>query len=282
MRAGAYRCWSAAPCSICAHCSKAWRRCHRRRRSFAASSMSAPRARLAGASRASSRGWIRRPPRASTPTTASEFNGLWRFAMRPADALSRAAARDRESARGYAAQSLGAGPATGPMLHQRLASRFHAMMAAGFLDEVRALHAQGRPHGAPFLDARGRLPPALGASRGRVRPRRGGRAGYCRHAPARQAPAHLDARGNGPALARSRRRTSCRGIATYVASCESLVFDSARMLRLRQSVPFVGEGTYLAGRFQGSSLAIHSLEQLEAVKTRRTRWPKASRSKIPF
>ena len=29
------------------------------------------------------------------------------------------------------------------MLHQRLASRFHAMMAAGFLDEVRALHRRG-------------------------------------------------------------------------------------------------------------------------------------------
>jgi len=29
------------------------------------------------------------------------------------------------------------------MLHQRLASRFHAMMAAGFLDEVRVLHGRG-------------------------------------------------------------------------------------------------------------------------------------------
>jgi tRNA dimethylallyltransferase len=29
------------------------------------------------------------------------------------------------------------------MLHQRLATRFHAMMAAGFLDEVRALHRRG-------------------------------------------------------------------------------------------------------------------------------------------
>ena len=30
-----------------------------------------------------------------------------------------------------------------PMLHQRLAKRFHAMMAAGFLDEVRELHRRG-------------------------------------------------------------------------------------------------------------------------------------------
>ena len=34
-------------------------------------------------------------------------------------------------------------PRDRPMLHQRLARRFHAMMAAGFLDEVRALHRRG-------------------------------------------------------------------------------------------------------------------------------------------
>jgi tRNA dimethylallyltransferase len=34
-------------------------------------------------------------------------------------------------------------PRDRPMLHRRLASRFHAMMAAGFLDEVRALHGRG-------------------------------------------------------------------------------------------------------------------------------------------
>jgi tRNA dimethylallyltransferase len=34
-------------------------------------------------------------------------------------------------------------PRDRPMLHQRLASRFHAMMAAGLLDEVRALHGRG-------------------------------------------------------------------------------------------------------------------------------------------
>lgn len=34
-------------------------------------------------------------------------------------------------------------PRDRPVLHQRLASRFHAMMAAGFLDEVRALQRRG-------------------------------------------------------------------------------------------------------------------------------------------
>jgi tRNA dimethylallyltransferase len=34
-------------------------------------------------------------------------------------------------------------PRSRPMLHQRLARRFHAMMAAGFLDEVRALQRRG-------------------------------------------------------------------------------------------------------------------------------------------
>ncbi len=34
-------------------------------------------------------------------------------------------------------------PHSRPLLHRRLAERFHAMMAAGFLDEVRALHGRG-------------------------------------------------------------------------------------------------------------------------------------------
>jgi tRNA dimethylallyltransferase len=34
-------------------------------------------------------------------------------------------------------------PRSRPVLHQRLAERFHAMMAAGFLEEVRALHGRG-------------------------------------------------------------------------------------------------------------------------------------------
>jgi tRNA dimethylallyltransferase len=34
-------------------------------------------------------------------------------------------------------------PRSRPALHQRLANRFHAMMAAGFLDEVRSLHGRG-------------------------------------------------------------------------------------------------------------------------------------------
>ena len=34
-------------------------------------------------------------------------------------------------------------PRSRPVLHQRLADRFHAMMAAGFLDEVRSLHSRG-------------------------------------------------------------------------------------------------------------------------------------------
>jgi tRNA dimethylallyltransferase len=34
-------------------------------------------------------------------------------------------------------------PRNRSVLHQRLASRFHAMMATGFLDEVRALHRRG-------------------------------------------------------------------------------------------------------------------------------------------
>lgn len=44
---------------------------------------------------------------------------------------------------GMPLESWALAPRSRPMLHQRLASRFHAMMTAGFLDEVRALHRRG-------------------------------------------------------------------------------------------------------------------------------------------
>jgi len=44
---------------------------------------------------------------------------------------------------GLPLQAWALAPRSRPVLHQRLAARFHAMMAAGFLDEVRALHRRG-------------------------------------------------------------------------------------------------------------------------------------------
>ena len=141
--AAEYRCWSAAPCSICVRCSKVWRRCHRRPRSFAARSTSAPHARAGRLFTVSSSGWIPRRPRASIATTAREFNGLWRFASRPAGGSRSCSARRVSPLAGVSLKAWALAPRSRPALHQRLASRFHAMMAAGFLDEVRALHGRG-------------------------------------------------------------------------------------------------------------------------------------------
>ncbi|HEY7889595.1 MAG TPA: tRNA (adenosine(37)-N6)-dimethylallyltransferase MiaA [Steroidobacteraceae bacterium] len=44
---------------------------------------------------------------------------------------------------GMPLQAWALAPRNRPVLHQRLAERFHAMLAAGFLDEVRALHCRG-------------------------------------------------------------------------------------------------------------------------------------------
>ena len=47
-------------------------------------------------------------------------------------------------------------------LHQRIAQRFDAMLAAGFLDEVKALRARGDLHPDLPVHALRRLPPGLG------------------------------------------------------------------------------------------------------------------------
>ncbi len=53
-------------------------------------------------------------------------------------------------------------------LHERIARRFDAMLAAGFVDEVRRLRQRPAPAAADAVDALRRLPPGLGgAGRGR-------------------------------------------------------------------------------------------------------------------
>ena len=91
--------------------------------------------------------------------------------------------------------------ATARVLHERIELRFDAMLAAGFLDEVRRLRAMPelqahpRPLDLPALRAVGyrqaweHLDGAFDAARV-PRPR------HLRHAPARQAPADLAARAN--------------------------------------------------------------------------------------
>ena len=83
-------------------------------------------------------------------------------------------------------------PADRAWLHERIARRFDAMLASGFVDEVRALRAR-RPDARPAGHALRRLPPGLGGP-GRHQPHeRAARQGYLCHAPAGQAADHLAA-----------------------------------------------------------------------------------------
>ena len=92
-------------------------------------------------------------------------------------------------------------------LHRRIAERFDAMLAAGFLDEVAALRAR-RPVARAAGTARRRLPPGLAGAGRRLAAGPAARAGHRRHAPAGQAPAHLAAR-HAVAPAAERRRPRC-------------------------------------------------------------------------
>ena len=78
-------------------------------------------------------------------------------------------------------------------LHTRIEQRFDAMLAAGFLDEVRALRDARRPRSRPAGAAQRRLPPGLGAPDAGHAARAAARRGRGRDAPARQAADHVAA-----------------------------------------------------------------------------------------
>ena len=109
------------------------------------------------------------------------------------------------------------------VLHARIERRFDAMLDAGFLDEVRACaHCRScrriRAAG-PAGDARGRLPPGLGAPGRRRRPPATFRdRGDLRHPPAGQAPADLAARRARRALVRPA-APSARALEQALARC---------------------------------------------------------------
>ncbi len=56
-------------------------------------------------------------------------------------------------------------PADRAQLHTRIEHRFDAMLGAGFLEEVRALHARGDLHQNSAFDAKRRLPPGMAVDR---------------------------------------------------------------------------------------------------------------------
>ena len=140
-------------------------RCRRRSGSCARELDERARARgLAGAAcRARTRS-IRRRRAHRTRTTRSASSALSRYAYttgRPISELQRAT---REPACRLARCATGcSSPPSARVLHERLAGRFDAMMADGFLDEVEALCGRGDLTRPASGHARGRLPAAVGA-----------------------------------------------------------------------------------------------------------------------
>ncbi len=86
------------------------------------------------------------------------------------------------------------------VLHRRIALRFEQMMAAGLLEEVRALYRRGDLAAAAAGRARRGLSPAVAAPGGGVLAGGGSGRRHCRQPPAGQAPADLAAQVAGPEL----------------------------------------------------------------------------------
>lgn len=78
---------------------------------------------------------------------------VWRLTGTPLSQLQAAGATSPE---GWRFLKLGLAPASRPRLHEAIERRFHAMMEAGFLDEVKRLHGRGDLHlGMPSIRAVG-------------------------------------------------------------------------------------------------------------------------------
>ena len=140
-RAAGCRCWSAERCCISAHYSTGWRVCRRPIRRCALSSMRGGERRLAGIACRARDVSIRMPRARIHPNDAQRIQRaleVHRLTGRPLSALQ----RDRPVP--LAAYAMGARdrPATARFAHAHRAA-IRAMMAAGFLDEVRHLRARG-------------------------------------------------------------------------------------------------------------------------------------------
>ena len=169
MRAARCRCWSAAPCCTCARCARSGAAAAGIARSARARSMRwRPRAGWAAlhaelarvdpeaAARIAPQRCPAHPARAGSLPTHRRAD----LAVAARDARARATRSPLAALCALAASrasSCGSG----------CSARFHAMLRAGFVDEVRALYAARRSDRAAFVDARGRLPAALALLRRR-------------------------------------------------------------------------------------------------------------------
>ena len=164
------------------------------------------------------RGSIRQRPRASSPTTRNASSARSRCIAHTGRALSRLACRGA-AALPFAALKICAGARpTRAALHERIAARFRAMLAAGLVDGAArpAARATRSPRTCPSMRTVG-YRQAWEVLEGAAPESTLQRAGHRRHAPARQAPAHVAARdGRRRALRLPARRTSRRRVGERV------------------------------------------------------------------
>jgi tRNA dimethylallyltransferase len=148
------------------------------------------------------------------PTDAQRIQRALEVVRLTGAPLAESLARRTEAAAPYRLVEFALLPSDRAVLHARIAQRFDAMLAAGLIDEVKALRAEKIPPARrPAVDALRRLPTGVGLPRGHHRQRRLAREGHRRHAPAGQATADLAAqlaRRRGPRLPRGRPRRAGR------------------------------------------------------------------------
>ncbi len=158
------------------------------------------------------------PPTAARlqPTDAQRIQRaleVWRLAGVPLSAL--------QGRRAGAAAALGATlrvalvPSDRKRLHEAIARRFDAMLAAGLVDEVKELRRALRSASRAAVDALRRLPPGVGVPGGTNRRGDSAQPRHRGNPTARQAPVHLAARKRSHCLRPLRgghvRARSCRG-----------------------------------------------------------------------
>ena len=191
-RAASCRCWSVARCSTSVHCAvdfadmpAADPACGLHRRRAALRGWPAMHAELAALDPAAARRI--QPNDAQRIQRALEVHRLTGKTLRSCTPRSRPM-RISRSPRMRGCRAIASG------CMRRSNSRFHAMMRAGLLEEVRKLHARGDLHAGSSRDTLRRIPPAVGTFE---RPRRFGlcnAAGNFRDAPTGAAATDLAAR----------------------------------------------------------------------------------------
>ncbi len=200
-RAGACRCWWAAPCCTCGRCIGGWRRCRRPQSRCASSSM---RRRGATVGRRCTRELERVDPVAAARIARSDAQRIqralevYRLTGVPISQWQRTTPGAREQFRWLRYALLPPMPTRAQLCASGWRRASRACCESGLVEEVRRLHARGD------LTAQHASMRAVGyrqlwqVLRRGHEPRRGAAPGADRHRAAGQAPAHLAAARAGP------------------------------------------------------------------------------------